>query len=129
MQGFRQTFGQGEEDGKRERGNDALIGHFGSFSAKRFLSVADTRNVEARLFNYDGPLKEVSSIRVPILAVFGAKEEHAPKPVNECLDLLREKTKSKSYSQIIIRNAKHSFWDHEDEMASRVAGWVQGLSK
>jgi pimeloyl-ACP methyl ester carboxylesterase len=106
---------------------------------KRFLSVADLKNVEARLFNYDGELKEFSKIRIPVLVLFGSKEEHAIKPVNQYLKILEEKSNSKLFESHIeksnsklfeshiVKGAMHRFYGHEDEVADLISNFVSKL--
>ena len=94
------------------------------FSAKRFLSVADLKNVEARLFDYGGPLKEVCSIKAPILAIFGSRDQYTTEPVRKYMETLKRKRGTKPFTYTIIRGAKHSFDGHEEEMAKIASGWA-----
>ncbi len=107
---------------KAEKGEGMRIGGESTafLSALRFLSLADLGNVEARLFNYDGPLKEFSSIETPICALFGSKEEYALKPVGQYLSILAEKTRSRLFMSKVIKGAAHSFENHEAEMSAFV---------
>lgn len=97
------------------------------FSAQRFLSVADPTKPEARTFNYDGQLREFSSVREPILAVFGSKEQFTVKPVKKCLEILAKKSRSRAYSMAIIKGADHSFNKHYEELGDTVARWTATL--
>jgi alpha-beta hydrolase superfamily lysophospholipase len=94
------------------------------FSARRFLSVSDLKNAEARLFDYDGPLKEVGSIKAPMLAIFGSRDETAIKPVKKYMETLKSKRAGKPFSFAIIRGAKHSFGKHEDDVAKIASKWA-----
>jgi dipeptidyl aminopeptidase/acylaminoacyl peptidase len=86
--------------------------------------VADLKNIEARLFDYNGPLNEIRYIKAPILAIFGSKEENALKPVKEYMRILERKRAGKPFSYTIINGAKHSFKKHEDDVADTVSSWV-----
>ncbi len=97
------------------------------FSAKRFLSIADTRNAEARIFDYSGRLKEFSSIKTPIYAVFGSREEYAVKPVAEYLEMLKNKTHSRFYNHSVIKNANHSFVGYEIRVSQDTLAWISKL--
>lgn len=92
---------------------------------KRFLSVTDLKNVEARLFNFDGELREFSNIRVPVLALFGSKE--APKPVGKFLKILEERSNSKFFESHIVKGAAHRFHGYENEVAHLISNFVLKL--
>ncbi len=90
------------------------------FSAKRFLSVADLENVEARLFNYDGEMWEFSKIRIPVCAVFGSIDEAMVKPAREYMNILGKRTNSRMFVPIVMKGSDHSFSGHETELAKEV---------
>ena len=95
------------------------------FSAGRFASFADLKNVEARIFNYDSPrMKEFGTVRVPILAVFGTREENAVKPVRDYLMMLAANTKSRDFTGALVKGADHGFDGKEAELSSLVAKWI-----
>lgn len=94
------------------------------FSPARFLSVADPRRIEARLFNYDGSLAEFSGIRTPMYVVFGTRDEGAVKPVRDYISILWENTSSDNFGSLIIKNARHSFSGYEDTVARAVTAWL-----
>lgn len=97
-------------------------------SAKRFLSVADLKNVEAMLFNYSGPLKEICNIKVPVLAIFGSRDELATEPVRKYLETLMGKREGKPSFYAIINGARHSFRNHEDDVSDAVSKWISEQS-
>jgi pimeloyl-ACP methyl ester carboxylesterase len=98
------------------------------FSANRFLSVADKNKAEAKIFNYDGGLSVFSRVTVPVLVVFGSKEQHAEKPVNEYCAILKSKSASNSFLSKIIPGARHSFKGYEKQLAREVVGFVRDIS-
>ncbi len=109
-------------------GNGNLPAPGGSgFSAQRLDSVLNLKRVEARLFNYDGNLKEFGSIRTPVLAVFGDREEYSLKKVDEYLALLEKSTSSRRFSSLLISGANHSFDGKEKTLVKKVVKWIEEL--
>ncbi|MBR4188837.1 MAG: DUF1749 domain-containing protein [Kiritimatiellae bacterium] len=99
-------------------------GLYERFGARRFLSVADPRQVEAGLFRYDGPLTRFRRIACPVLAVFGAEEEFAPVPPAEMLAILARRTRSSHFDSWLIPEAGHGFHGCEPALALAVADWL-----
>ncbi len=98
------------------------------FSAGRFLSFSDPKRREARIFNYNrGKLSEFSSIRIPVLAIFGSNEQYADRPVGEYLDILERNTSSRRFSRMVIRGADHGFRDKDAILSKKVVGWLKEL--
>lgn len=94
-------------------------------SVQRFLSVNDLSRVEARIFNYEsGNFKEFRSMTLPVLAVFGTKEQHKTKPVSVYLKQLSKATRSKKFTAIEIEGGDHDFKPHEKEAAQKVVDWL-----
>ena len=108
---------------KQGKGN-STEGIPSGFSARRFLSVADLKNVEARLFNYNGPLKEVSRINAPILAMFGSMDPSAPKPTRKYMEILKSRRGTNQFQYALIRGARHSFEKHGDDVARIASKWA-----
>ena len=98
------------------------------FSAERFLSIADPERAEARLFNFDGELKEFGSIRLPAFVALGEKDEWSIKSPDECSDILKMKTGSSSFKCVIVDGADHSFHFHEEILCREISRWLKGLS-
>jgi len=94
-------------------------------SAWRFLSTSDLSNVEARLFNYEPKtLKEFRSMTLPVMAVFGSKEQYRTKNVKIYLKKLERETRSKNFLAVEIPGANHDFRKHETETAQAVVEWL-----
>jgi len=94
-------------------------------SVQRFISTNDLSRVEARLFNYEsGNLREFRSMTLPVLAVFGSKEEYKTKPVRIYLKQLERTTRSEKFLAIEIPGANHAFKGHEAETAQAVVEWL-----
>jgi len=95
------------------------------YSAKRFLSYADTKNTECQLFNYSGKLKIFSSIKEPTLAVFGSKETRTDKTPKEMLKALQEKSSSSMLVTAEIKGAKHSFKGFEKQTSKIISNFLK----
>ncbi len=90
---------------------------------QRFLSVADLKNVEARLFNYKGPMKEFIKIKIPILAMFGSNEKFA----EHCLGTMAGKTNSRLFESHIVKGAAHRYCGQESKAADIISDFVKKL--
>lgn len=100
----------------------------GLISAERFLSFADEKNAEAQLFDYiEGKLSLFRKIRIPILAIFGSKEQYRTMPVAKYLEMLRNATKSKKFNSLKIKGANHSFGKTERILVERILNWLENL--
>jgi pimeloyl-ACP methyl ester carboxylesterase len=97
------------------------------FSAKRFYELYGGVSVEGQLFNYEGRLKAISDIKIPILAMFGSKEEYAAMPPRRMLRILAQKFKNSYSRSVLIRDADHCFCRHEEEVEAAVSRWLRNL--
>lgn len=101
---------------KKGKGKELMPQKYNKYSAKRFLSFADTKNIESKIFNYTDELKTFSKIKIPILALIGSKEENIGKQTpKEMLNLLEQHTNSKLFISALIKGATHSFVEKERE--------------
>ncbi len=107
------------------KGNDILPSWISNYSAKRYLSFADPKNLEAQLFNYNGKLKHFSNVKQPILALFGGKDYFADKNGKESLATLRKKTKSVLMETIIISGAIHIYTGKEKEVSKAITTFLK----
>jgi pimeloyl-ACP methyl ester carboxylesterase len=114
-----------------ERGKpDAPVtGLYERFTAARFLSVAEINQPEANVFRYDGAFTQFRRVRCPVLAVFGEDEEFAVLPPAEMLAILRRKSKSKDYDELLIPGTGHSFKECEAELALAVCQWAREAAR
>ncbi len=126
---FEKVFRLAKEYVRQGKGNEPSKEVPSHYSPRRFLSLVDPKNVESRIFDYEGGMREFSKIKVPICAVFGSKEEYATKPVAQYLNILRNRTSSEDYVGAIIDGANHSFRNHNDVTSDFVAMWLSGLGK
>ena len=107
--------------GKGDKFTPTWISHY---TAARFLSYADPKNVESRIFDYGGKLQEFSTIREPMLVIFGGKEEWMLKPARAYVSTLKKKTRSKAYFAVVVPGADHSFHGKEKRLAKAIAAWA-----
>ncbi len=126
---LRKKFSETVKEAKRlvAKGKGYMLDFTEDATPNRFLSVADLRNIEARLFNFDGELKEFSKIKTPLLVIFGSKDEGAMKPVEQYLKILKKKSNSKVFESHIIKGATHRFSGHQDEVAAIISKFVSKL--
>ncbi|MBS3125043.1 DUF1749 domain-containing protein [Candidatus Woesearchaeota archaeon] len=94
------------------------------FSAKRYYELYHSGSIEGNLFNYESRMKAVSSIKVPILALFGQKEEFTAMPVRKMLRILQSKYKNPSSKTALVPHADHCFCRHEREVEVAVQKWM-----
>lgn len=97
-------------------------------SVSRFLSLCNLKFVESRLFNYDlKKLNEFSKIKIPILAIFGTKEQYTVKPVKEYLEILKKNTNSTDFKSALVKNANHGFVNRENQLARIIVKWLRSF--
>ena len=107
------------------RGDTRLPACCLGFSARRFLSIADRKELEARLFDLDGPMTHYGRIRTPMLAVFAGADEFATKPVTDMARVLREHSHSTRFESIIIPRVDHGFRGRQAHVARTVFNWLE----
>ncbi len=94
------------------------------FEAARFLSVAIRDELEASLFDFEGPMKHFRRIATPMLALFPAEEQFACIPVEEMADILEAKTRSADFERVVIPDADHSFHGQEKPAVLAISRWI-----
>jgi len=112
---------------RQGRGDTLLPMLYEKFSARRFLSIADPRRVEAQLFHYAGPLRHFRAVRCPVLAFLGTREEFACRPVTEMGAILRRATRARAFGFFTVRGGDHGFHGREAATARRALRWVRGV--
>lgn len=95
-----------------------------SFSARRFISAADPRSLEANLFRLDGELRIFRKLTLPILAVFPEEEQYACIPVREAGAKLQSVSRSKRFANLYIPRADHSFHGEEEACVRECLRWL-----
>ena len=101
-----------------------------SFSANRILSLYVEESNEDT-FPYDIPkakFKTLSKIKKPILAVFGSADKYLDRPIEQIIEIFREKSKkAKKFDSAIIKNASHSYDGEEKELAKLIVSWIKKI--
>ncbi len=89
-----------------------------------------TEDSVGNIFPYHNPKspkwQALSSIREPLLVIFGEADNLIKPSIEETSKLLKEKASaSKDLTVKIVKNANHSFIGHENEVAEIIDGWVE----
>lgn len=103
--------------------------YFFPLTPRRFLSLFRPNSTEDT-FDYGDEKMRMTcfqSIKVPVLVVFGSKDEHIDRPVDTIMSAFLACRNDTSYQQKIIENALHSFNGHEEVLVSTVDEWIQSL--
>ncbi|TAN37093.1 MAG: alpha/beta fold hydrolase [Verrucomicrobia bacterium] len=109
------------------KGDTLLPMLYEKFSARRFLSIADPRSVEAQLLNYAGQLRHFRRVRCPVLAFLGTREEFACRPVVEMGEILRQKTRASIFEFFTVTGGDHGFHGHEAATVRRAYRWLHAV--
>lgn len=126
---FARTVSRAQSWVKAGRGRERIAGLHQPFSARRFLSIADRRRAEAAVFDYGGPMRDFRSLRTPVLALFGSREEFAVMPAGAMLDRLAAMHPPGRVTTRVIPGADHGFHRREASVAAVAAGWIAGLAR
>ncbi|HLD04576.1 MAG TPA: DUF1749 domain-containing protein [Candidatus Nanoarchaeia archaeon] len=94
------------------------------YSPNRLLSVISESGVEANLFNYAKPLKVIRKIHLPILAIFGKKEEYAAIPPKDMLRMIKKEFKNKN-SNTKLTPGTNNFKGGEKELVKVMVDWLK----
>lgn len=97
------------------------------FSAKRYYELYNPGSIEGELFNYEGKMKAVSSITVPMLAIISEKEEFAAMSPRKMLRVLNSKFWNTRSATVLIKKADHCFCRKEKKVAIAVNKWLEKL--
>ena len=110
---------------RQGKGKTLLPMLYEKFSARRFLSIADPKSIEAQLFNYGGSLRHFARIRCPVIAFLGTREEYACRPVAEMGAILRTTTRAPNFHFFAVPSGDHGFHGHEKTTVQRALCWLQ----
>lgn len=116
---------------KEGRGDELIPGILWDFyliSANTYLDFS-LRNNPVDVFNlYDKDKPSVlKDIKVPILAIYGEKDDASVLPMEESLEIIKNKAHNcPKFDTAIIKDAPHSFFDHEDELVEIIIKWLEG---
>jgi pimeloyl-ACP methyl ester carboxylesterase len=97
------------------------------FCAKRYYELYRPGSLEGNIYNFSGPMKMLSKIRIPVLSLFGSREEYAVLAPRKMLNILSRKFQHPYCKEVLVRDADHCFCLHENEVEKAVANWLQHL--
>lgn len=117
---------------KAGKGDVPMFGfHFFPLTPKRYLSLIEKGSKED-VFTYgdeEPKLIVFSSITKPLYVIFGGKDEHADRSVEEIKQVFDARTTSKNYTSCIVSGALHGFDGMEGTLVSLVGKWIDCLPK
>jgi hypothetical protein len=94
--------------------------------AQRFLSLYTPDSVEQSIFPYFDRArhsKMFSSVKVPIIAFFAGKDEHADRPTHAIAQWFAEQAESKTFVAHIVPKVGHSFRGGEMQIVKTLRAW------
>jgi len=97
------------------------------FCARRYYELYRPGSIEGNIYNYVGRLKILQKIKIPVLSVFGSREEYAVLSPRKMLNVLSHKFPHPYCKSALIKKADHCFCMKEKEVEKAVAGWLQHL--
>lgn len=98
------------------------------FSARRFLSIADRRAVEARIFDFTGgPGSWFARIQCPVLCIAAEHDEYQTVPTAQMISRLKQCYRGARFHARVVRGADHGFQGRESALARVLFRWVQSL--
>lgn len=114
---------------KEGRGDELMPGILWDYyliSANTYLDFS-LRDNPVDIFNlYDkNKPSMLRDITVPILAIYGEKDDASILPKEESLEIINKKAANcPKFDTAIIKDAPHSFFDHEEELAKVISDWI-----
>lgn len=97
------------------------------FSAQRLDSVLNLDRPEARIFDYNGGMKEFGSIKTPILAIFGSEEQYKTMKISRYLEILDKKSNSSRFNGLEIWGADHFFEGYGGVLVKNINAWLSKI--
>ncbi|NIM47053.1 MAG: alpha/beta fold hydrolase [Candidatus Aenigmarchaeota archaeon] len=110
--------------GKGKKPAPKWIRFYPLITPKKFLDVADPKTTSGKLFYYSGKLKEIRSVKLPVLAIFGSKDDYQPKP-EEKLKILKKIIRH--CDTRLVKNAGHGFLGFEVSLSKLVGNWIKKI--
>ncbi len=100
---------------------------FGYWSARRYLSLYRPGGIED-VFPYYRPNARWTAlrrVRLPIAAIVGSRDEYLDRPPPALIDAFAQNaTRARSFTGIVIPRARHSFQNHEPDLARAIVSWI-----
>ena len=115
---------------KKGKGDELLSGiqwGFARQSAKSFLNFS-FENDNLAIFNYYNPergFETIKSITVPILSIFGTKDDGICTNPYKPNEILKENAiKCRNFKGVVSENAQHSYQGFEDKIVKEVLSFI-----
>ncbi len=103
--------------------NALMPQRYGVYTAQRFWSLYHPGEAED-VFPYHNPKarwKELRSVHIPLVVIFGSRDQYLDRPMQDIMAIFRENAASTSaFSGIIIKDADHSFHKKEKELSRAI---------
>jgi pimeloyl-ACP methyl ester carboxylesterase len=97
------------------------------FSARRFLSIADPKEIEAGLFDLEnGKLDYFRRVRCPVLVVIAGGDEYETMKPEDMVSLFRIRYRGSKLDTKIMQKADHGFHGIERRVTRIVLRWISG---
>ncbi|MGH7309461.1 MAG: alpha/beta hydrolase [Candidatus Rokuibacteriota bacterium] len=111
-----------------KRDSNALVPRaFGYWSARRYVSLYRPGEPED-VFPYYRPNARWTAlrrVRVPVAAIIGSRDEFLDRPPKALIDAFaRNAIRARSLTGIVIPRARHSFQNHEPDLARAITRWI-----
>lgn len=90
-------------------------------NARKYLDLADPTTIHGKIMDYSGELKELKQIKVPVLAVFGSKDDYEKEP-EKTLIFLKD---TRDWNTKLIENTDHWFFGKEKEIGIAITSWLE----
>jgi pimeloyl-ACP methyl ester carboxylesterase len=101
---------------------------WGFWSARRYISLYRPGEVED-VFPYSRPNARwtaLRSVRVPIAAVIGSRDEYLDRPAREVIEAFRRNAvRARSFTGSLVPGANHGFQKRERELAELIVRWIR----
>ena len=101
---------------------------WGFWSARRYISLYRPGQAEDA-FPYYRPRARwtaLRSLRLPMIAIVGDRDEYLDRPPQELLDAFRRNaSRARSFTGAVVPGARHGFQGREREVAELVVRWVR----
>ena len=97
------------------------------YDGQRFLSLYTPESQE-EVFTYVQPKTKpvlYQKIKIPILTIFGEKDQYRDRPVKNIATWFKRRTASSRLESNIIPQANHSFTSLESQVAKKITSWFK----
>ena len=108
------------QEGKAQDPVPKWMQYYPMLSANMFLQVSDPNSISGQILDYSRKLTELKDIRVPILAIFGSKDDFQIQPADK-LHIIQNVT---GCDILLIKNSNHLFSSCEMKLAENISKWI-----